>query len=219
MEVNHLKRLTEVSAWRTSDGGRSWYGGFYTQDEVGHPPGPMYPLTGDGRPSSGSRGKGGGARGLIDGSAWQMREIVAYAQERFIHVMPEIEMPGHCCASLAAYPQLCCAPPSSPHIPGQPGVASAQRHSVLLTRLPARGPATHVGCTHAWCRLGTDESGANPVGGHGDRLLRGAPLAPSPHHCHHHYRPLSTPPPLRLIAATGRSQACVALSASVLCAG
>lgn len=83
VEVNKLKRLTEISAWRSSDGGRSWYGGYYTQDE--------------------------------------MREIVAYAGERFIHVMPEIEMPGHCCASLAAYPQLCCSGQIS-EVPTQWGV-------------------------------------------------------------------------------------------------
>mmetsp|Transcript_32396 Transcript_32396/g.91796 ORF Transcript_32396/g.91796 Transcript_32396/m.91796 type:complete len:539 (+) Transcript_32396:236-1852(+) len=39
----------------------------------------------------------------------ELKEIVAYAAERFIHVMPEIELPGHCCASLAAYPDLSCS--------------------------------------------------------------------------------------------------------------
>jgi hexosaminidase len=33
-------------------------------------------------------------------------EMVAYASERFITVVPEIEMPGHCQAALAAYPEL-----------------------------------------------------------------------------------------------------------------
>ena len=32
----------------------------------------------------------------------QIREIVAYAKERFIEVIPEIEMPGHATAALAA---------------------------------------------------------------------------------------------------------------------
>ena len=35
-----------------------------------------------------------------------MREIVAYARERFVTVVPEIEMPGHSLASIAAYPEL-----------------------------------------------------------------------------------------------------------------
>ena len=34
------------------------------------------------------------------------REIVAYAKERFITVVPEIEMPGHALAAIAAYPEL-----------------------------------------------------------------------------------------------------------------
>ena len=37
-----------------------------------------------------------------------IRNIVQYAAERFITVVPEIEMPGHCTAALAAYPQLSC---------------------------------------------------------------------------------------------------------------
>ncbi|HKX30453.1 MAG TPA: family 20 glycosylhydrolase [Blastocatellia bacterium] len=38
----------------------------------------------------------------------QIREVVAYAQERFITIIPEIEMPGHALAALAAYPELAC---------------------------------------------------------------------------------------------------------------
>jgi hexosaminidase len=38
----------------------------------------------------------------------QIREVVAYAQARFILVVPEIEMPGHSVAALAAYPELSC---------------------------------------------------------------------------------------------------------------
>jgi hexosaminidase len=37
-----------------------------------------------------------------------IKEIVAYATERHITVVPEIEMPGHSLAALAAYPQLSC---------------------------------------------------------------------------------------------------------------
>ncbi len=38
----------------------------------------------------------------------ELKEIVAYASERHITVIPEIEMPGHSQAALAAYPHLSC---------------------------------------------------------------------------------------------------------------
>jgi len=38
----------------------------------------------------------------------EVREIVEYARQRFITVVPEIEMPGHAQAALAAYPELSC---------------------------------------------------------------------------------------------------------------
>lgn len=38
----------------------------------------------------------------------QIREVVQYAQDRFIEVIPEIELPGHAQAALAAYPELGC---------------------------------------------------------------------------------------------------------------
>jgi hexosaminidase len=38
----------------------------------------------------------------------QIREVVAYAAERHIAVVPEIEMPGHSVAALAAYPEFSC---------------------------------------------------------------------------------------------------------------
>lgn len=38
----------------------------------------------------------------------QIREIVAYARERYIEIIPEIDLPGHTSAVLAAYPQLGC---------------------------------------------------------------------------------------------------------------
>jgi len=40
----------------------------------------------------------------------EAREIVEYARERFITVMPEIELPGHSVAALAAYPEFACTP-------------------------------------------------------------------------------------------------------------
>ncbi|HMA61181.1 MAG TPA: family 20 glycosylhydrolase, partial [bacterium] len=37
-----------------------------------------------------------------------MKEIINYAQKRFVEVIPEIEMPGHSRAALAAYPEYSC---------------------------------------------------------------------------------------------------------------
>ncbi|MDR0540636.1 MAG: beta-N-acetylhexosaminidase [Dysgonamonadaceae bacterium] len=38
-----------------------------------------------------------------------IREVVAYAQKRFINIVPEIELPGHAVAALAAYPEYSCS--------------------------------------------------------------------------------------------------------------
>lgn len=38
----------------------------------------------------------------------EAKEIVAYAKDRFINVVPEIDLPGHMLGALSAYPQLGC---------------------------------------------------------------------------------------------------------------
>ena len=43
----------------------------------------------------------------------EVKEIVKYAQDRYITIIPEIEMPGHSSAAIAAYPQLSCFPDES----------------------------------------------------------------------------------------------------------
>jgi hexosaminidase len=40
----------------------------------------------------------------------QIRDVVKYAADRYITIIPEIEMPGHSEAALAAYPELSCDP-------------------------------------------------------------------------------------------------------------
>jgi hexosaminidase len=47
----------------------------------------------------------------------QVKEIVEYATQRFITVIPEIEMPGHSGAAIAAYPLLSCFPNDKTVIP------------------------------------------------------------------------------------------------------
>jgi hexosaminidase len=39
----------------------------------------------------------------------EIKEVIAYAQKRFINIIPEIEMPGHAVAALTAYPQYSCS--------------------------------------------------------------------------------------------------------------
>jgi hexosaminidase len=47
----------------------------------------------------------------------QVKEIVKYAADRYITVVPEIELPGHSSAAIAAYPFLSCFPEEPTKIP------------------------------------------------------------------------------------------------------
>jgi len=60
----------------------------------------------------GSTAVGGGPGGFYTQDDY--RELVRYAQTRFVTIVPEIDMPGHTNAALASYPELNCngvAPP------------------------------------------------------------------------------------------------------------
>jgi hexosaminidase len=48
----------------------------------------------------------------------QIRDVVKYAADRYINIVPEIEMPGHAEAALAAYPEFGCNPPNTYHVSG-----------------------------------------------------------------------------------------------------
>lgn len=54
----------------------------------------------------GSTEVGGGPGGFY--SQEEYKELVSYAQERFITIIPEIDLPGHTNAALASYPELNC---------------------------------------------------------------------------------------------------------------
>ncbi len=47
----------------------------------------------------------------------EIKEVVKYAADRFINVIPEIELPGHSSAAIAAYPWLSCFPELPTAIP------------------------------------------------------------------------------------------------------
>ena len=60
-----------------------------------------------GRPSPDSKFKPDGRYGGFY-TQDDIREVVTYAAARHITIVPEIEMPGHAVAALAAYPQFSC---------------------------------------------------------------------------------------------------------------
>jgi hexosaminidase len=81
IEIKKYPRLTEVGAWRNGT-------------IIGRHPG----MGNDNK-------KAGGFY-----TQEQIKEIVKYASDRYITVIPEIEMPGHGSAAIAAYPSLSCFP-------------------------------------------------------------------------------------------------------------
>lgn len=54
----------------------------------------------------------------------QMRDVVAYARKLHIDVIPEVDMPGHFCAAMAAYPEFSCTPEGSHTVQQDGGVYS-----------------------------------------------------------------------------------------------
>lgn len=52
---------------------------------------------------------GGGKGGFY--TQEQYKDIIAYAQSRFVTIVPEIDLPGHINAALASYPELNAGPP------------------------------------------------------------------------------------------------------------
>ena len=84
IEIKSLPKLTEVGAWRVEKTGT--FGTF-------SPPTPDEP-----------RNYGGFY------TQDQIRELVQYASDRFIQIMPEIDVPGHSLAAIASYPELSCTP-------------------------------------------------------------------------------------------------------------
>jgi hexosaminidase len=63
----------------------------------------------------------------------QIKEIVQYAADRYIDVIPEIELPGHASAAIAAYPQLSCFPDESTKTGATPWAGSKQGKQVQQT--------------------------------------------------------------------------------------
>ena len=84
IEIKGLPRLTEVGAWRVNKVG--YFGTF-------SPPTPDEP-------------KDYGGFYTQD----DIKELVKYAGERFVNILPEIDVPGHSLAAVVSYPELSCTP-------------------------------------------------------------------------------------------------------------
>jgi len=84
IEIKSLPKLTEVGAWRVDKTGTF---GKFSKPDASEPK--TY----------------GGFYTQED-----IKEIVRYASEKYINILPEIDMPGHSLAALASYPELTCTP-------------------------------------------------------------------------------------------------------------
>lgn len=87
IEIKSLPKLTEKGAWNVKKTG--YFGTF-------SPPAPDESVT------------YGGFYTQDD-----IREVVAYAKERFVNIVPEVDVPGHSLAAIASYPELACTPPGA----------------------------------------------------------------------------------------------------------
>ncbi len=97
---------------------------------------------------------GGAEGGFYTDAQW--KELVRYARDRYITVVPEIDMPGHITAALSSYGQLACDGKAPPHffgIGGAPGVLCVDKDVTYrfvndVVRDIARitpGPYFHIG--------------------------------------------------------------------------
>lgn len=87
LEIKSHPELTEKTAYRTQENWREWWDKGYDRRYV----------------DTGTPDSYGGYFTQED-----MKEIIAYAAERHITIIPEIEMPGHCQDVFYVHPDLCC---------------------------------------------------------------------------------------------------------------
>ena len=97
IEIKKYPKLTSVGSVRSDSYMCDFkYGGYYTKEIYG-----PYFYTQD-----------------------EARELVAYARERHIEIVPEVEFPGHACAAVAAYPEFSCWPNGSHSVQVNGGIFS-----------------------------------------------------------------------------------------------
>ena len=84
IEIKSLPKLTSIGAWNVQKTGTF---GTFSKPEPNEP-----------------RNYGGFF------TQDDIKELVRYAKDRFINIMPEVDMPGHSLAAIASYPELVCTP-------------------------------------------------------------------------------------------------------------
>lgn len=84
LEIKGLPKLTEVGAWNVKKVG---YFGTFSKPTPDEP-------------------KDFGGFYTQD----DIKELVQYAKERFVNILPEIDVPGHSLAAVVSYPELSCTP-------------------------------------------------------------------------------------------------------------
>jgi hexosaminidase len=84
IEIKSYPKLTSVGAWRVNKTGTF---NTFSKPEPGEP-----------------RDYGGFY------TQEDIKEVVQYAKERYVNILPEIDVPGHSLAAIAAYPELTCTP-------------------------------------------------------------------------------------------------------------
>lgn len=84
LEIKSLPKLTSVGAWRVNKTGNF---GTFSAPEKDEPKdyGGFY-------------------------THEDIRELIQYAKDRFVNIMPEVDIPGHSLAAIASYPELSCTP-------------------------------------------------------------------------------------------------------------
>lgn len=80
----------------------------------------------------------------------QIQDILDYAHARFITVIPEIEMPGHAGAAIAAYPELACAQSGSENNVLCPSESTFEFLRNVLAEVAALFPSPYI-------HIGSDE--------------------------------------------------------------
>ncbi|MGZ5190482.1 MAG: beta-N-acetylhexosaminidase, partial [Flavisolibacter sp.] len=90
IEIKTLPKLTEIGAWNVKKEG---YFGYFTP-----------PLPDEKRNYGGFY------------THEDIKEVVKYAKDRFVNILPEVEMPGHALAAVASYPEISCTPEAKNYV-------------------------------------------------------------------------------------------------------